>query len=342
MVKKLLPWLILTIFVVFIDIVLLNAISQFAKSTEYKTPLVLLSKAEKEKTIKMVFVGDIMLDRGVEYMIEKEGRGDFRFPFLKIGDELKKADILFGNLEGTISDKGRKVGSVNSFRANPKAIKGLVFAGFDVLSVANNHTLDYTFEALKDTLLRLKEAGVDPVGAGENEDEAYSPTVKEVNGKAGSQPTKIAFLAYTNLGPAVWAAKMDNPGLAWLDWQNIERIKKDIQEAKNRSDIVVVSLHAGEEYTQKLSKFQTEFSNRAIEAGADLVIGHHPHVVQPNEKYRDGYIFYSLGNFIFDQDFSKETMKGQIVEVLIEGKKIKEVIPIEIKINNYFQPETLE
>ncbi len=90
------------------------------------------------------------------------------------------------------------------------------------------------------------------------------------------------------------------------------------------------------------TQFQIEFSKMAIEAGADLIVGHHSHVIQPNEKYGNGYIFYSLGNFIFDQGFSEETMRGQIIEVLIENKQIKEVITKEIKINNFFQPEILE
>ena len=95
---------------------------------------------EQEKAITMIFVGDIMLDRGVEYMIQEHN--DWKWPFLKIADELRKADILFGNLESVISDKGTKVGSIYSFRAEPETIEGLTFAGFDVLSLANNHAFD--------------------------------------------------------------------------------------------------------------------------------------------------------------------------------------------------------
>ena len=141
----------------------------------------------ENETITIILVGDIMLDRGVEYMVHKEGGGDFRFPFLKIAEELQKADIIFGNLEGPISDKGTKVGSIYSFRAEPEVIEGLTFAGFDILSVANNHAFDYGREALEDTLKRLNEAGINYIGAGMNEKEAFSPIIKETNG------TKIAF-----------------------------------------------------------------------------------------------------------------------------------------------------
>lgn len=289
-----------------------------------------------DKTIAIVLVGDIMLNRGVEYMSKKEGGEDFRFPFLKIADDLKGADILFGNLEGPISDKGEKVDSIYSFRAEPRVSEGLTFAGFDILSIANNHIFDYGREALEDTFLRLKEAGIDYVGGGFNEVEAYSPIIKEVN------QTKIAFLAYTNLGSPYWAATEIDPGIAWVDWQNMEKVKKDIQKAKSQADILIVSLHSGEEYSFEPTQFQIEFSKSAIDAGADLVLGHHPHVIQRNEKYKNGYIFYSLGNFVFDQGFFEETMRGQILKVLIENGKIKEVIPINIKINNYFQPEIYE
>jgi len=290
----------------------------------------------ENETITIILVGDIMLDRGVEYMIKTEGKGDFRFPFLKIADELQKADILFGNLEGPISDKGTKVGSIYSFRNDPKSIEGLTFAGFDVISLANNHVFDYGREALEDTLLRLKTAGIDYLGAGFNEKEAYSPIIKELN------DTKIAFLAYTNLGPETWKAGEENSGIAWISENNLETIKRDIEKVKKESDILIVSLHSGEEYQKTPTQFQIEFSRAFIDAGADLVIGHHPHIIQPNEKYKDGWIFYSLGNFVFDQSFSEETMRGQILKVLIENGKIKEVVPINIKINDFFQPEIIQ
>lgn len=291
---------------------------------------------KQKKSITLIFVGDIMLDRGVKYMIEKYGNGDFKFPFLKIADYLKNADILFGNLEGPISDKGLKVGSIYSFRNEPKAIEGLIFAGFDILSVANNHIFDYGREALEDTFLKLKEAGIDYVGGGFNEKEAHSPLIKEINPSTGSGQVKIAFLAYTNLGSPYWAAKGEDSGISWLDEG---RMKEDIKEAKNQADIVIVSIHFGEEYQSQPTQQQRDFVHLVIDSGADLVIGHHPHVIQEIEKYKNGYIAYSLGNFVFDQGFSERTMKGLLLKVLIENEKIKEVIPIEIKINKYFQPE---
>jgi len=282
-----------------------------------------------------------MLDRGVEYVIKNQAQGNFQFPFLNIIDDIKDADLLIGNLESLISDKGTKVGSIYSFRADPKAIEGLVFCGFDVLTLAHNHAFDYTRLALEDTFKRLKEAGIDYVGAGFNSKEAFAPLIKEVKGK------KIAFFSYTNLGPNNWKAKEDASGIAWISNEDIEKVKQDIEDAKKEADFVIVFLHAGEEYQLQPNIFQNDLAKASIDAGADLVIGHHPHVAQASEEYNGKMIFYSLGNFIFDQDFSEETMKGIIVKAVLEiprdknqkGLEVKEIKSIDIKINSSFQPE---
>jgi len=286
-------------------------------------------------TINVILAGDIMLDRGVAYMIEKYGNNDPKFPFLKIADYFKTADVVFGNLEGPVSNKGEKVGSIYSFRANPNMVEGLNFAGFNVISMANNHAFDYGREAFEDTMKRLKTTGIDCVGADFSGTEAFSPVIKNVD------DIKIGFLAYTNLGSPYWEATTNTSGLAWINEGLLGLAKQQIKTAKEKVNILIVSLHAGEEYQKTPTQFQIDFSRMAIDAGADIIVGHHPHVVQPDEIYKDKYIFYSLGNFIFDQSFSEETMQGEIVKVLIEDKKIKEAVPIDIKINGYFQPEIL-
>jgi len=291
-------------------------------------------EAEKksDSEITLFLVGDIMLNRGVEYMIEKEGKGDFRYPFLKIRDYLFPADLVFGNLEGPISDKGEKVGGIYSFRAEPEVKEGLIFAGFDILSLANNHLLDYQRIALEETMKILREGGIDYVGAGFGEEEAFSVKVKEV------KDVKIGFLAYTNLGPEAWRARDNYSGIACISETDLPEIASGIKSAKEKVDLLVVSLHAGQEYAPEPTHFQREFSRAAIESGADLVVGHHPHVVQEIERYQSGWIAYSLGNFVFDQAFSEETMQGLLLEVIIKHGIIKEVNPKEIKISDSFQP----
>lgn len=281
------------------------------------------------QSITLILVGDVMLNRGVEHMVRKYGAEDFRFPFKEIKPYLQKADILFGNLESIISDRGKNIGSLYPFRAEPEAMKGLKYAGFDLVSVANNHIFDYGRAAMEDSFRRLKRAGIDYVGGGFSKQEAYSPIVKEI------EDTKIAFLAYTNLVAESWTAKGDRSGIAGLD----KSIAKDIRQAKQEADLVVVSMHFGQEYQTQSNQNQRYFAHLAIDSGANLVVGHHPHVIQEVENYNQGYVAYSLGNFVFDQGFSEPTMKGLLLEVVVKDGKIEQVIPPKIKINSYFQPE---
>lgn len=284
----------------------------------------------KENTITLLFAGDVMLDRGVEwYMKEKK---DWAWPFRKVASDLQKADLVFANLESVISDKGEKQGSIYSFRADPKTLGGLAFSGIDIVSVANNHSLDYGPEALLDSQERLQEKGISPVGGGATKKEAHAPVVKTIQG------TSIAILAYTSLGSPLWQAGERNPGIAWMDDANLPQLKKDIKSAKELSDIVVISFHFGDEYQKEPTATQRLLSTSAIDYGADLVVGHHPHVVGPLVKYNAGWIAYSLGNFVFDQSFSPETMEGMLLQVQIKEKGITSVMPLSIEISRESQP----
>ena len=271
-----------------------------------------------------------MLDRGVEWHIRQQGN-DWLWPFRNIATTLQKADLVFGNLESIISDRGEKVGSIYSFRAKPESIKGLAFAGFDVLSIANNHSLDYGIEALLDSAERLSQAGITPIGAGKSVLEARAPAIYNVKG------TTVGILAYTTLGSPFWQAGNNSPGIAWMDSTKVETLKEDIASVKKVTDLVVVSFHFGNEYQTKPSALQQLLSRAAIDAAADLVIGHHSHVVQPIEQYKQGWIAYSLGNFVFDQGFSKETMQGLMLHITVFDKKITEVLPIPVRISSEFQ-----
>lgn len=284
----------------------------------------------EEKPITLLFVGDIMLSRAVAKQMEKYQNNNW--PFLKISTTTREADLAFGNLEGPISYRGTNQGSIYSFRAQPEAVEGLKFAGFDILSVANNHIFDYGREALLDTISILKNNGIETVGAGENYEEANKFLIKDVNG------VKIAFAAYTNLYPENLEADNDSAGISSF---GLEEIKSKIGKIKSFkfSDIVVISLHWGEEYKLEPNLTQRNIAHSLIESGADLIIGHHPHVIQEVENYKNGWIAYSLGNFVFDQYFSEETMEGLILRVAINDEKIFNVSQEKIKINNAFQPE---
>jgi len=286
----------------------------------------------QEKPTTLLFVGDIMLSRGVANQIKKHQ--DDNWPFLKISSTTQEADFTFGNLEGPISNRGEKQGSIYSFRADPEVISGLKFAGFDILSLANNHIFDWGREALEDTVTLLQDSGIETIGAGENYLEANLPAINEINN------TKIAFLAYTNLYPKSLEATENSAGISSFE---LEKAKNNIQELKTLklADIIIVSFHWGEEYQIRSNSKQQNIAHSLIDAGADLIVGHHSHTIQELERYNNGWIAYSLGNFVFDQNFSKETAEGLILKVIIKNKEISEVLPEKIKINSAFQPELI-
>ncbi|HUU13035.1 MAG TPA: CapA family protein [Terriglobia bacterium] len=280
------------------------------------------------RELTLLFVGDVMLSRGVGAKMASEG--DWTFPFLKITDTLREADLTFGNLECPVSDVGRNRHHLYSFRADPRVIEGLTFAGFDVVSVANNHSYDWGPDALLDTLRRLREAGIQPVGAGADDLEAHYPVLVEVEG------VKLAFLAYVNVEPKAATAGPEKPGVAWLD---PERVLADIRFARPLADVVIVSLHWGNEYATRQQPEQVELARQMIDAGADLIVGGHPHVVQPLETYAGRWIAYSLGNFVFDQKASA-THSGIMLRVTISNREITDVAPVPITIGRTtFQAE---
>ncbi len=278
----------------------------------------------------MVFVGDIMLSRGVgKIMVEQN---NWLYPFEHVRDFLQKADLVFGNLEGPISGRGRNQGSIYSFNMDPYAVQGLVDAHVNVLSVANNHIFDYGRDAFLDTLAVLRLSNIDPVGGGVNFEDAHHSVIRDMKG------TKVAFLGYTNLLPRSYGEQDSVPATSYLDE---EIMKHDIETAKTLADIVVVSFHWGDEYKTKHNDFQERVAHEAIDAGASLVVGHHPHVIEEVEGYHGGYIAYSLGNFIFDQNFSEDTGKGLVLEVKVNNKKISGIKTMGVSFNPSFQPSIM-
>lgn len=277
----------------------------------------------------MLFAGDMMLDRSVKKKIIEIGGDDWRFPFLRIAEYTRAADFTMANLEGPVSSRGVKIGSIYSFRFDPASLEGLKFAGIDMVTLANNHIFDYGQLAFADSMSNLANAGIDYVGIGENFERAHQGVTRNIRG------TKVTFLGYTDFYSQQLAATVDKAGIAFLEREQME---EDIRAAKSRSDLVVVNVHKGDEYHTNHNASQEIIYKAAIDAGADLVVGHHPHVVQEIEKYNNGWIAYSLGNFVFDQDFSEETMRGIFLKVIIQNKKIASVDSVPYNISSSFQP----
>jgi poly-gamma-glutamate synthesis protein (capsule biosynthesis protein) len=277
--------------------------------------------------VEFVFVGDIMLSRQIGKIIDREDNPNF--PFARMVETIQEADIAFGNLETPISTRGVDQGSIYSFRADPRVILGLKWAGFDVLSIANNHTFDWGDDAFLDTRMHLEAQGISTIGGGKDYDEAHSHVRFEKKGQV------FCFLGYSEF-TAGRGTVHSGPAMARL---NKEQIIADIKNAKDYlCEVTIVSLHWGEEYKTNANWTQKDLARSFIDAGAKIVVGHHPHVVQEIEEYNEGLIAYSLGNFIFDQNFSHDTRQSVVLSVILEKNQIKTVTPIPIKFTDKFEP----
>jgi len=277
----------------------------------------------------LIFGGDVMLSRVVGQKMAKDG--DWTWPFKDIASVLSAADLAIINLESPFTFGGShlvKTGSF-SFNADPEAVAGLKSAGIDVASLANNHILNQGAKGIDDTRKILADNGMAAVGAGLNADEAYQPTIKEIN------DLKFGFLgfAYPDDNSVAGAS---TPGLANL---NIAAMADAVADLKAEVDVIIILMHAGVEYVSRPNNQQTAFARAAIDAGADLVIGHHPHWTQTTEIYREKPILYSLGNLVFDQMWSTETQEGALARAVWVDKKLKKIEIIPIIIRDYGRAE---
>lgn len=292
-----------------------------------------LKLPSRTEPVCLIAAGDIMLSRGVAGEIRKHG-GDPLHPFLKMQEYLKSGDIVFGNLENPITPGREIMMPEMTLRADPGSETALRDAGFTMLSLANNHLLNFGARGLLDTLRYLDNAGIGHAGAGETEEEAFAAKFIDVKG------LRLAFLAFTDpaLVPDPYLAGAGRPGVAFLDR---EKMAAAVQGAKEKADFVVVSIHAGTEYEPLPDQAQMRFARQAVDAGADLVLGHHPHVVQKVEKYKGKYIFYSLGNLVFDQKWSRATRIGLTAKIYISADGVEKFELLPVYINDQDQPQVL-
>lgn len=272
-----------------------------------------------------------MLDRGVRRSVVKNLNGDYSKLFGNI-DIFTKADISFANLEGTASNKGKNMHNLYSFRMDPAVLPVLASEGFTVLSVANNHIGDWGQSAFTDTLAGLKDNGISYTGGGINKTEAEAPVIIERNG------IKIGFLAFSDVGPNSMQAGNDTPGILLANDPDFDSI---IKNAAAQVDYLVVSFHFGIEYQTKHNQRQEKLAREAIDDGAKIIVGAHPHVVEDTEFYKNGFIAYSLGNLIFDQSWSKPTMQGLILQIKLNRDGTFEVTKYDTELTPFFQIGTI-
>jgi len=289
-------------------------------------PTALSSPAHKTgQMVNLAIVGDVMLGRYVGHVMARQGTSH---PFASVKDLLGKADIALANLESPLTTV-EKVAQGYDLRAEPSAVEALAEASFDVVSLANNHCTDSGEEGLLETMAALEGAGIAHVGAGRNQAEARAPLTIEVKG------VRLAFLAYDDT-QASFMATDDRAGSAWLE---LERARADVARALDVADVVIVSLHWGREYSSHPTDRQRKVAQELAAVGADIIVGHHPHVLQPIEWLKNGdhptLVAYSLGNFLFSQYFLAETREGAILRCLFDrgGLIGISIVPVTIEEN---------
>jgi len=223
-------------------------------------------------------------------------------PWQGTGKALKSADLAFGNLESAVSTRGEPFLKEYNFRAKPAALATLAHhSGIDVLNLANNHTGDYGPRALVDTVNGVERQGIKAVGAGANLKRALTPQVVRRLG------LRVAFVGFSEIAPIEFTAGADRPGTAWA---NPSEIVDAIRAARRKADIVVATFHWGIEKQTLETERQRQLADVAVRAGAQVVVGAHPHTLQPVRRQGGAIVAYSLGNFVFDGQSAETTTTG--------------------------------
>ena len=326
------------------------------EATPEPTPLV-VEAAVLSTTLTFAAAGDTTLGSHFEEWFDEQVKAkvrsrdeQMRFAFDEIRDYMAGADIAFLNFEGTLSDRGEAAIKQFTFRARPDLVDVVVDGGIDVVALANNHAYDFGENALIDTIVTLTSAGVLQAGAGYNGAETRTPAVIEKNG------ITVGFLAYVAIGmydiqqkPTGMAYDTTRPGIAACigDYPCLKAmVIEDVTKAAQSVDVPVVSFHWGVEGNHEPEAYQIELAHAAIDAGAKVVIGHHPHVLQGIEVYNGGVILYSLGNFIFGGNWSPKDKDSMIFRATLSKNGVVSAAVVPLKHSNppdaYFQPYLLE
>lgn len=301
-------------------------------SNQIKTYLQKSYKTNPPQENKLTFAGDILLSRWVAKI--SNDHNDPLYCFSKTADITKNSNLTIANLEAPFAETGPYTNLGVVFRADPNLAQGLTYAGFDVLNLANNHFGDSGQSGMKFTFQTLNDRNINYYGAGNNNTESRTPLIKEING------LKYAFLGYTDSAFTPVSYEADNI-YAGVNLMNLDNLKEDIDKAKQQADFVIVTMNSGIEYTHNPNQTQIDFAHAAIDDGADMIFGLHPHVVQAIEYYHEKPIFYNVGNFIMDQ-LEKETQQGYIIQLSTIYNQIASISLIPYHIYDYCQPQIVD
>lgn len=265
--------------------------------------------------VVLLFAGDLVLSDNVESYVGENTQ--YVFEHWKPGSE---SDVFMVNLEHPVTTRTERVEKKYNFKMNPKYLSTLAEGGIRLVTCANNHVADYGIEGVYDTMKYLDSVGVRYVGIGKDITDARRPTVIERKG------WKLGFLAY--FGGGDFAATPKRAGFAP---RYARYIVEDVQKLRKKADYVVVNFHWGVERAEHPEDWQVTLAHRVIDAGADLIIGHHPHILQGVERYRGKYIAYSLGNFVFGGN-TQHTYNTAVLKVTVTGEgPVVELVPVSVK-----------
>lgn len=272
---------------------------------------------DQSKTVTLVATGDIIPARAVN--LTAVNKNNFTWAFNNIAETLKSADITFINLETPLIKNCKTTNEGMVFCGDIRHLQGLLLSGVNVASLANNHAGNYGESGIKETVELLNKNGISTTGVD-------SPLYKEVKG------IRFAFLGYDDV-------TKPQPGVSNA---NEEKIKQEITAARQNADIVIVQYHWGTEYQSQPDNRQKTLGHLTIDGGADLVIGNHPHWIQPVEFYKDKLITYAHGNTVFDQEWSQKTKEGVIGRYVFYDKKLVDVEYLPLLIKDFGQPSFLD
>jgi poly-gamma-glutamate capsule biosynthesis protein CapA/YwtB (metallophosphatase superfamily) len=305
-------------------------------------PLSMPGPAPPAKATTVAAVGDVMLARRVGQVMARAN--DFAAPLRDAAERLAAADITTGNFEGTLARLGPPQQGNDSFGADPRAREALSLAGFDVVTLANNHLGDYGPQSLVETVRLLREGSFQTTGAGANLAEASTPVVVERDG------VRFGFLAFDAIGETP-AAGADSPGAFRLRMQprtgplvaeDLEAVLAAVRGLAAQADIVLVAAHWGTQYTTELVPDQQLVARALVDAGAGVVLGGHPHWVQGAEMRGEALIAYSLGNFVFDMTFMRQTQESVILELTFWGPRLVAADFVPVRIGPNFAPRVVD
>ena len=289
----------------------------------------------------MKIAGDIIIGRTV-YEQEMR-RNDYTSSFALVKDYLQNADYTVADAEWTAADGIPHPLVGMSFSSPTKSLEGLSYAGIDAVSLANNHSMNGGVAAFEQMLDSLTARKIGYFGAGRNYNKAHEPYIADIKG------VKVAFLGYTSI-PGNFEAGTSSTGNAFIKispWypfneSDVAQMENDIKLAKSKADVVLPYFHWSQEYVHQPNDQMRAVAHRAIDAGATMVVGSHPHWVQGLEWYKDSLIAYSLGNFVFDQEQSLKTKQGVVLSTEFSGNKLVKADLVPIQIEQYFQPHILQ